>query len=108
MVRIQNERRTKKLANTPCIRSPGTAISKLCMLDVTPSLQGQAGVKVWSAAAQASDGSAHLFRKMFFNEANTAGALDHPNIMKILGAGDEAGEPYIVMEFRVLCYMGFI
>jgi serine/threonine protein kinase len=38
---------------------------------------------------------------MFFNEAHIAGALDHPNIMKILGAGDEAGEPYIVMELVV-------
>lgn len=48
--------------------------------------------------AQASD-SSRLARKMFFNEAHTAGVLDHPNIMKILDAGEEKGEPYIVMEY---------
>lgn len=33
------------------------------------------------------------------NEAKAAGALDHPNILKIFDAGEEAGQPYIVMEY---------
>lgn len=40
-----------------------------------------------------------LARKMFFNEAHTAGALDHPNILSVRDAGEHEGQPYIVMEY---------
>jgi serine/threonine protein kinase len=40
-----------------------------------------------------------LARKMFFNEAHTAGALEHPNILSIRDAGEHEGHPYIVMEY---------
>jgi len=43
--------------------------------------------------------SARVARKLFVNEAKAAGALDHPNILKIFDAGEEAGQPYIVMEY---------
>ncbi len=42
--------------------------------------------------------SGERYRKMFFNEAHTAGMLRHPNIMKILDAGVDKDECYIVME----------
>lgn len=38
------------------------------------------------------------YRKMFFNEAHTAGKLKHPNIIQILDAGAEGEVCYIVME----------
>ena len=38
------------------------------------------------------------YRKMFFNEAHTAGKLKHPNIIQILDAGAENDDCYIVME----------
>ena len=40
-----------------------------------------------------------LARKLFFNEARTAGALEHPNILRVLDAGEHDGQPYIVMEY---------
>ncbi len=46
-----------------------------------------------------SDLSAQQSRKLFFNEAQAAGALDHPHILKIYDAGDSDGQLYIVMEF---------
>jgi eukaryotic-like serine/threonine-protein kinase len=47
------------------------------------------------------DGSenARVARKLFVNEAQAAGALDHPNILKIYDAGENDGQPYIVMEY---------
>ncbi len=46
--------------------------------------------------------SGERYRKMFFNEAHTAGTLKHPNIVEILDAGVEESEDgdhcYIVME----------
>ena len=39
------------------------------------------------------------YRRMFFNEAHTAGMLKHPNIVGILDAGAEGDNCYIVMEY---------
>jgi len=38
------------------------------------------------------------YRKMFFNEAHTAGTLKHPNIVEILDAGADEEHCYIIME----------
>lgn len=42
--------------------------------------------------------SGEQYRKMFFNEAHTAGLLKHPNIVQIIDAGAEGEDCYIVME----------
>lgn len=39
------------------------------------------------------------YRKMFFNEAHTAGLLTHPNIINIFDAGVDEDNCYIVMEY---------
>ncbi len=38
-------------------------------------------------------------RRMFFNEAQAAGSLDHPNILRVYDAGEFDGQPYIAMEY---------
>ncbi len=55
-------------------------------------------VKVAMSDALKDKESGQRYRKMFFNEAHTAGMLKHPNIMGILDAGVDAEECYIVME----------
>ncbi len=40
-----------------------------------------------------------LTQKIFYNEADCARRLRHPNIVQTFDAGEEQGEPYIVMEF---------
>lgn len=42
--------------------------------------------------------SAERYKRVFFNEAHTAGKLKHPNIIEILDAGAEEDDCYIVME----------
>ena len=43
--------------------------------------------------------SGERYRKMFFNEAHTAGLLTHPNIINIYDAGVDGDNCYIVMEY---------
>lgn len=43
--------------------------------------------------------SGESYRKLFFNEAYTAGTLTHPNIISIYDAGVENETCYIVMEY---------
>ena len=55
-------------------------------------------VKVAISEALKDRVSGQRYRKMFFNEAHTAGLLKHPNIISILDAGVDEEECYIVME----------
>jgi serine/threonine protein kinase len=55
-------------------------------------------IKVATNADAADDGES-MAKRMFVNEARSAGRLDHPNILKVYEAGEENGMPYMVMEF---------
>ena len=58
-----------------------------------------AAIKVCRLSPGIDEETARVARKMFFNEAHTAGVLDHPNITRVLDAGEENDEPYLVMEY---------
>lgn len=63
-----------------------------------PFADQQVAVKV-ALSENLRDGDAgERYRKMFFNEAHTAGKLRHPNILEILDAGADGDDCYIVME----------
>jgi len=63
-----------------------------------PYTDRKVAIKVCPLDADADSHAQRVARKLFFNEAHTAGALDHPNILKIYDAGEDDGQPYIVME----------
>lgn len=44
------------------------------------------------------DEEGQRFKKLFFNEANAAGRLDHPNILNVQDAGVDGDFCYLVME----------
>ncbi|MSR14497.1 MAG: cyclic nucleotide-binding domain-containing protein [Gammaproteobacteria bacterium] len=63
-----------------------------------PYIDRQVAVKVAMADALKERNSGDRFRKMFFNEAHTAGMLRHPNILDIFDAGVDEDKCYIGME----------
>ncbi len=66
-----------------------------------PFMDKQVAVKVAMSDALKDKESGQRYRKMFFNEAHTAGMLKHPNIMGILDAGVDDEECYIV-DFSIV------
>jgi serine/threonine protein kinase len=63
-----------------------------------PFADRQIAIKVALADSLKDKESGARYRKMFFNEAHTAGRLRHPNILEILDAGADGDDCYIVME----------
>ena len=64
-----------------------------------PFVDRPVAIKVSISDALEDDDSGERQRKMFFNEAHTAGRLTHPNIVGIFDAGAEGETLYIVMEY---------
>jgi len=64
-----------------------------------PYIDRAVAIKVAHAEQLADDESGDRYRKMFFNEAHTAGRLTHPNIIGIYDAGVDEESCYIVMEY---------
>lgn len=63
-----------------------------------PYIDRGVAIKVAHDDALKDEETGDRFKKMFFNEAHTAGCLNHPNIVSIYDAGAEDDVCYIVME----------
>lgn len=63
-----------------------------------PYIDRPVALKVAFSDALKDRESGERYRKMFFNEAHTAGMLRHPNILDVFDAGIEDDVCYIVME----------
>ena len=63
-----------------------------------PFIDRPVALKVALAESLTDSESGERYRKMFFNEAHTAGMLRDPNILDIFDAGVEGDTCYIVME----------
>ncbi len=64
-----------------------------------PYIDRQVAIKVAFLDSLNDPESGERYRKMFFNEAHTAGLLTHPNIINIYDAGVDEDNCYIVMEY---------
>ena len=68
-------------------------------LGYDPYIDREVAIKVALAESLNDPMSGNRYRKMFFNEAHTAGLLTHPNIISIFDAGVDQDICYIVMEY---------
>jgi serine/threonine protein kinase len=55
-------------------------------------------IKLYGIESEEDEQKARVTRKMFFNEAQMVGRLQHPNILPIYDAGEENGSYYVVTE----------
>lgn len=68
-------------------------------LGYDPYIDRQVAIKVALSESLNDPESGERYRKLFFNEAHTAGMLAHPNIIGIYDAGVDGDNYYIVMEY---------
>lgn len=64
-----------------------------------PYVNRSVALKVALSDSLTDTADGERYRKMFFNEAHTAGMLTHPNIIGIFDAGMDEDTCYIVMEY---------
>jgi serine/threonine protein kinase len=81
------------------INEVGQGSSGRVYLSHDPYYGRDVAIKVYNSSADGEDEQqARVTRKMFFNEAQMMGRLQHPNILPIYDAGEEEGEYYVVTE----------
>jgi eukaryotic-like serine/threonine-protein kinase len=68
-------------------------------LGYDPYIDRAVAIKVALAESLNDPATGQRYRKMFFNEAHSAGKLTHPNIINIFDAGVDQEICYIIMEY---------
>ncbi|MCK5362955.1 MAG: protein kinase [Gammaproteobacteria bacterium] len=89
----------EKIGKYPVVGTAGRGNMGVVYIGYDPFHNRDVAIKVCKLSPGMEDETARLARKMFFNEAHTAEVLDHPNITRVLDAGEEDDEPYLVMEY---------
>jgi eukaryotic-like serine/threonine-protein kinase len=88
----------QKIGKYVIINKVGKGSTGSVYLSHDPYYRRDVAIKVYNIEEDADPDRARVSRKMFFNEAHMVGMLQHPNIMPIYDAGEEAGKYYVVTE----------
>ena len=93
----------KKIGKYAILDVAGRGAMGVVYLAHDPFINRHVAIKLCSVM-DVGDDDAELIatraKRIFFNEAQSAGTLDHPNILRVYDAGEgDNGEPYIVMEY---------
>ncbi len=87
-----------KLGKYDVIREIGRGSMGTVYLGHDPYIDRSVAIKLAHSEQLNDPENGERYRKMFFNEAHTAGRLTHPNIVGIYDAGVDDDNCYIVME----------
>ena len=88
----------EKIGKYTIIREVGRGSTGIVYLSHDPFYGRDVAIKLYHHDAGADPEKSRLARKMFLSEAHMVGMLQHPNILPIYDAGEEAGHCYIVTE----------
>lgn len=80
------------------INEVGQGSSGRVFLSHDPYYGRDVAIKLYNVENEDDPQKARVTRKMFFNEAQMMGRLQHPNILPIYDAGEEDGSYYVVTE----------
>lgn len=88
----------RKLGKYELVEELARGSAGAVFLGFDPLIHRPVAVKVAIASSLRDRETSERYRRMFFNEAHTAGRLRHPNILNIFDAGIDQDTCYIVME----------
>jgi eukaryotic-like serine/threonine-protein kinase len=90
---------TERLGRYQLEREIGRGAMGVVYLGRDTAINRMVAIKAIPLASEFSDGELIEARSRFFREAETAGRLNHPNIVTIYDVGEERGLAYIAMEY---------
>jgi len=89
----------KKVGKYEVEREVGRGSMGVVYLGHDPFVSRNVAIKVANAESLQDPNYGTTYRKLFFNEAHTAGMLAHPNVLSVFDAGVDGDLCYIIMEF---------
>jgi serine/threonine-protein kinase len=90
---------TERLGRYQLEREIGRGAMGVVYLGRDTAINRMVAIKAIPLASEFSDAELVEARSRFFREAETAGRLNHPNIVTIYDVGEERGLAYIAMEY---------
>ncbi|MDP9010692.1 MAG: serine/threonine protein kinase [Pseudomonadota bacterium] len=90
---------TERLGRYQLEREIGRGAMGIVYLGRDTAINRLVAIKAIPLASEFSDAELVEARSRFFREAETAGRLNHPNIVTIYDVGEERGLAYIAMEY---------
>jgi eukaryotic-like serine/threonine-protein kinase len=90
---------TQRLGRYQLEREIGRGAMGIVYLGRDTAINLMVAIKAIPLASEFSDAELVEARSRFFREAETAGRLNHPNIVTIYDVGEERGLAYIAMEY---------
>src|SRR5690606_28130973 len=96
--RRDNQRVPERIGKYVVINEVGQGSTGRVFLSHDPYYGRDVAIKLYDLESEEDEQKARVTRKMFFNEAQMMGKLQHPNILPIYDAGEENGSYYVVTE----------
>ena len=96
---ISNSLEGQALGKYQVLKTIGKGNMATVYLGQDPFVDRPVAIKVAADEYVNSSDNGPLYRQMFFNEAQAAGMLKHPNVTAIFDAGVDQDRYYIVMEY---------
>jgi serine/threonine protein kinase len=88
----------ERIGKYEIIKDLGRGSNGRVVLSHDPYYGRDVAIKIYETEAEEDDKKSQATRKMFYNEAQMMGRLQHPNILPVYDAGEEDGKYYVVSE----------
>jgi serine/threonine protein kinase len=88
----------KRIGKYDIINEVGQGSTGRVFLSHDPYYGRDVAIKLYDLESEDDEQKVRVTRKMFFNEQQMMGRLQHPNILPIYDAGEENGSYYVVTE----------
>lgn len=97
--RIQERQYPSTIGRYEIIREIGKGAMGIVYLGMDPRIRRLTSIKTFRFPENADPKMIERHKTLFFQEAESAGALSHPNIVTVYDAGEDGDLAYIAMEY---------